>query len=209
MNKILLILIGIFTGIATLEAQTNAEKIKALEEEIEINKLQEILDSLKRKRNNVAVDIPCINEILKQDPNYITTLGIGEAHINPSSEAEARQNALINAKLEIAQKWVGSINNTIEKYYELTNESDGNRSKLKQVLKTSGEKAINNFMITTCEKLLMKEEAKRTSLIYYVAVKIPISEIVTTVIQESKKINLPINKKKIEEVIVINPRISN
>lgn len=198
MRAVLLLMI-IALSLMNLSAQNLSveDRKKAMQEEIELLQIQAIRDSLRQAQGF----LPCEIDGLDTDAEYITGFGIGEPVIDPRSEAEARKNAINNAKMEIGRKWIGTIDSIVEEYYKTASDSTQNSMHLKETLKISGQRAIDGYAKVECSKCMERKQTKRTVLTCYVAVKIPVSEIAKKVVEDSRKQGQKIDKQKITKSV--------
>jgi hypothetical protein len=166
---------------ATLCAQNNDGKIKAMRDSIELLKAKYELDSVRLALENAQrqqgvvegtkIIMPCDNA-LDSSPDYINGWGQGE---DLWSDGEAYKVARENAKLDIVGKWVGFGKTLTKEYYSQVNESDEEtKNRFERSAQVASEVTIDRFMHLTCREA---EMTKRGTHQVTVAFRVPVADV--------------------------------
>lgn len=198
MKKIILLVLCVALGMVTMVAQTTNPKdqlIKTLQDAQEVLDEQNTLYS-KPMRTGQELYTHCYEESLDVRGESMGGFGIAEGHLD---RATAKEEANKNAIDDIASRYVGVVNNGIQKYYASSKDSDGNKnyeSELKAQTTVIGENVINKYAEQVCFKYEKDANGMYTC---YVAVQIPLDILVEKTMEEMSTI-LPEDAKSPYEI---------
>jgi hypothetical protein len=159
-----------------------AEQLEAMEETLEAGSRMTL--------------VPCQDEALDKIGEYMGGLGTGEHLVD---EQEARAEATAAAIANLAQKFVGVVENILEDYGSKTNTPDGNQARqgdLARGVRVATRKALDKYSNTVCQKQM---KTKRGSHKVYVATRIPVDTYKEEVSKELDVLKVKYDKKKLFE----------
>ncbi len=138
----------------------------------------------------------CIDEAMDQPGEYMAGLGISQGQID-------QKDALISANQvalsDITSRFLGVMKNGVEMYNKETNTAQRNKvkeSQLEGMAMSVGEKAINKHADVVCRKVISE---KAGTYGCYVAVHVPISEVVNEVIDELEVLQVDVDKARFRD----------
>ncbi len=133
----------------------------------------------------------CIDEAMDQPGEYMAGLGISQGQLD-------QKDALISANQialsDITSRFLGVMKNGVEMYNKETNTAQRNKvkeSQLEGMAMSVGEKAINKHADVVCRKVISE---KAGTYGCYVAVHVPIGEVVNEVIDELEVLQVDVDK---------------
>lgn len=171
---------------AALELRKLELEMQEIEAEAEANA------AIARKRADNAVKnmssrvgqllyTPCIDESFDKQGEYMAGLGIAE---NEIERGAATANANRYAIADITTRYIGVIKNGVSQYAKNVNTRSGAKVKeneLEGEAVAIGEKAIEKYAETVCREF---EQANDGTYTCYVAVHVPIKEVLNQVVDE-------------------------
>ncbi len=188
-------------------AATPKEDKKAkLQEEAEIAALEAELEIAKLKAANARkaiaarlgqkIYMPCIEESYDKPGEYMAGYGVAE-------DEEERGPGIINANryaiAEITSKYIGMIKNGVSQYAKNVNTRSNNKVKeneLEGAAEAIGTKLIDKYSNAICRDA---EKADDGTYTCYVAVHVPVKEVVNATIDELGVIQTDLDRKKFRE----------
>lgn len=189
--------------IARLERETKLEEAKAKYDAAKRNREAE-----ERRAQQLAAQeevfedgaqmvlVPCQDEGMDKIGEYMGGLGTGEHLVD---EQEARAEATTAAIANLAQKFMGVVENIIEDYGNKTNTPDANQARqgdLARGVRIVTRKVLDKYSSTVCQKQL---KTKRGAYKVYVATRIPIDTYKQEVSRELDILKVKYDKKKLFE----------
>lgn len=165
--------------------------------EMEIAKLKaENARNATAKRLGQKIYMPCIEESYDKPGEYMAGLGVAENEIE-------RGAGIINANryaiAEIASKYIGMIKNGVSQYAKNVNTRSANKVKeneLEGAAEAIGTKLIDKYANAVCRDA---EQAVDGSYTCYVAVHVPLKDVVNATVDELGVIQTDLDRQKFRE----------
>lgn len=167
------------------------------EAEMEIAKLKaQNARNATAKRLGQKIYMPCIEESYDKAGEYMAGLGVAENEIE-------RGAGIINANRyaisEIASKYVGMIKNGVSQYAKNVNTRTGNsvkQNELEGAAEAIGSKLIDKYANAVCRDAELAENGTYTC---YVAVQVPLNDVVNATVDELGVIQTDLDRQKFRE----------
>lgn len=187
-------------------ATPKVDRKAQLQEEAEMAQLEAEMEIAKLKAANAKkaiaarlgqkIYMPCIEEGYDKPGEYMAGYGVAEG------EAE-RGPGIINANkyavAEIASKYVGMIKNGVSQYTKNVNTRSGNKVKeneLEGAAEAIGTKLIEKYSNAICREAEWADDGTYTC---YVAVHVPLKEVLDATVDEIGVIQTDLDRKKFRE----------
>lgn len=193
------------TGIA-------AEKAR-MKEELELMKMRNELEREKKKQaialrqldqmaaqqaqldeGSVVRLVPCSQEGMGGDGKYYRGLGIGESLMDEDAALKEAGNA---ARAQLAEKFMGVVENIMTDYNSKTNTPNGQQAReadLENALRVAGTKVLNDYFQVTCQT---STRTANGSIKWYVAGQIPVDKFGQKVASELATMKVKYNKNQL------------
>ena len=148
------------------------------------------------KRLGQKVYMPCIEESYDKEGEYMAGFGIADNEIE-------RGAGIINANryaiADIASKYVGTIKNGVSQYAKNVNTRTGNsvkQNELEGAAEAIGTKLIDKYANAVCRDA---EQAEDGSYTCYVAVHVPLKDVVKATVDELGVIQTDLDREKFRQ----------
>lgn len=164
---------------AELEAQQEQFKAKA-----KLNKGEQLLVTF------------CLDEAMDRPGEYMAGLGLSS---NQLDQRDALLSANQAALADISSRFMGVIKNGVEFYNKETNTQQRDRAKesqLEGLAMSVGEKAVNKYAERACTKIVAEKTGTYGA---YVALHVPLKEVVDEVINELDILKVDYDKSLFRE----------
>lgn len=182
--------------IRKMELQIQAMEAEAVSE-MQIATLKaENAKKATRKISGQRLDVPCVGESYDVEGEYMAGLGIAEG------EAELGAG-MINANryaiADIASRYIGMIKNGVSQYAKNVNTRSGQKVKeneLEGAAEAIGTKMIDKYANAVCRDF---EQADMGDYTCYVAVHVPLKEVLKATVDELGVIQTDLDRQKFRE----------
>ncbi len=193
---------------AKLDSLRKAAEIRKLELEIEAAEAQAKSDmeiaklkaenarNATAKRLGQKVYMPCIEESYDKPGEYMAGLGVAE---NEQERGAGIINANRYAIAEITSKYIGMIKNGVSQYAKNVNTRSANKVKeneLEGAAEAIGTKMIDKYANAICRDA---EQANDGTYTCYVAVQVPLKDVVSATVDELGVIQTDLDRQKFRE----------
>lgn len=182
--------------IRRIELQMQAEEAQ-MQSDMEIAKMKaENARNATAKRLGQKIYMPCIEESYDKPGEYMAGLGVAE---NETERGAGIINANRYAVAEIASKYVGMIKNGVSQYAKNVNTRSGQAVKeneLEGASEAIGTKLIDKYANAVCRDAELATDGTYTC---YVAVHVPIQDVVKATVDELGVIQTDLDRKKFRE----------
>lgn len=162
--------------------------------DLEISKLKaQNAKKAMAKRLGQKLYIPCVEESYDKQGEYMAGLGIAEGELERGAGIA---NANRYAIADIASKYIGMIKNGVSQYAKNVNTRSGQKIKeneLKGAAEAIGTKLINKYANAVCRDA---EQADDGTYTCYVAVQVPLKELLNETIDELGVIQADLDHKQ-------------
>lgn len=190
---------------AKLDSLRKAAEIRKLELEIQAAEAEAQADleiaKLKAQNAKKAIEkrlgqklyIPCVEESYDKPGEYMAGLGIAEGELERGAGIA---NANRNAIADIASKYIGMIKNGVSQYAKNVNTRSGQKikeNKLEGAAEAIGTKLIEKYANAVCRDA---EQADDGTYTCYVAVQVPLKELLNETIDELGVIQADLDHKQ-------------
>lgn len=187
-------------------AQPKVDRKAQLQEEAEIAQLEAEMEIAKLKAANAKkaiaarlgqkIFMPCIEEGYDKPGEYMAGYGVAE---NEEEKGPGIINANRYAIAEISSKYIGMIKNGVSQYAKNVNTRSGNKVKeneLEGAAEAIGSKVIDKYANAICREAEWANDGLYTC---YVAVHVPVKEVLNATVDEIGVIQTDLDRKKFRE----------
>lgn len=179
--------------IRKVEMQIQAMEAEA-QADLEIAKLKaQNAQKAMAKRLGQKLYIPCVEESYDKPGEYMAGLGIAE---NETERGAGMADANRYAIADIASKYIGMIKNGVSQYAKNVNTRSGQKIKeneLEGAAEAIGTKLINKYANAVCRDMDQADDGTYTC---YVAVQVPLKELLNETIDELGVIQTDLDRNK-------------
>lgn len=191
-----------------LEALQQQREINRLKKQMELDDAQmnAELEAAKLKAQNARKAIskrmgqdlytPCIDEAYDKAGEYMAGLGIAENEIDRGA---AKTNANRYAIADISSRYIGAIKNGVSQYAKNVNTRNGAKvkeSELEGLAESIGQKTIDKYANNVCTTF---EQADDGTYTCYVAIQVPLKEVIDDTIDELGVIQTDLDRQKMRQ----------
>lgn len=182
--------------IRKLELEIQAAEAQA-QSEMEISKLKaENARNAVSKRLGQKIYTPCIDESYDVEGEYMAGLGIAEGE---AERGAGIANANRYAIADITSRYIGMIKNGVSQYAKNVNTRSGQKVKeneLEGAAEAIGTKVIDKYANAVCRDF---EQDNMGGYTCYVAVHVPLKEVVNSTVDELGVIQTDLDRQKFRE----------
>ncbi|MBQ0089943.1 MAG: hypothetical protein KBT27_11510 [Prevotellaceae bacterium] len=183
-----------------LEAEQRLKRLERAAREAELTSDAEIAQlkasnakNAVKKRKGQSLYIPCIDESYDKTGEYMAGLGIAEGATDlGSGTADANRYAIA----DITSRYIGMIKNGVSQYAKNVNTRSGQKVKeneLEGAAEAIGTKVIDKYANAVCRDY---EEDKMGGYTCYVAVHVPLKEVVNATVDEIGVIQTDVDREQ-------------